>query len=254
MGRAGSFAQSSDSPRKTINGCEKVGECGMRNLGLDELIIRQLHRSKMEPCEGTTALGSIVFLQTGCQLQGLLSVIEGMSCFPDFSSLASVICLFANSSMESSVELFIKSPPLSVRRNTWTWLNIQLLTESLQAGFMPSVTQRKAKQNHTWIRLLQRRGGKREIWAAAMPELRPVFMGQCGWWCPRGCSSHGLTTALVPLYESPQRFFIVGPFIVGFLLEVHNLFRELFSSIIQHEPVQSCSSHWYSFMFHFSSE
>lgn len=176
MSRAGSFAQSSNSPRKTINGCEKVGECGMRNLGLDELIIRQLRGSKMEPCEGATALGSIVLLQTGCQLQGLLSVIEGMSCFPDFSSLASVICLFAKSSMELSVELFIRSPPLSVRRNTWTWLNIQLLTESLQAGFIPSVTQRKAKQNHAWIRLLQRRGGKREIWAAAMPELRPVFI------------------------------------------------------------------------------
>lgn len=176
MSRAGSFAQSSNSPRKTINGCEKVGECGMRNLGLDELIIRQLRGSKMEPCEGATALGSIVLLQTGCQLQGLLSVIEGMSCFPDFSSLASVICLFAKSSMELSVELFIRSPPLSVRWNTWTWLNIQLLTESLQAGFMPSVTQRKAKQNHAWIRLLQRRWGKREIWAAAMPELRPVFI------------------------------------------------------------------------------
>lgn len=77
-----------------MNGCEKVGECGMRNLDLDDLIIQQLHCSKMEPCEGATALGSIVLFHT---VAGLLSVIEGMSCFPDFSSLAPVICLFANS-------------------------------------------------------------------------------------------------------------------------------------------------------------
>lgn len=43
--RAGSFAQSSTSLEKTISGCEKVWECGMRNLGLAELIILQLHRS-----------------------------------------------------------------------------------------------------------------------------------------------------------------------------------------------------------------
>lgn len=49
---------------------EKVGECGRRNLDLDELIIQQLQRSRMEPCEGATALGSIVLFQTGCQLQG----------------------------------------------------------------------------------------------------------------------------------------------------------------------------------------
>lgn len=42
-----------------------MGECGMRNLDLDELITQQLRRSTMENCKGETALGSIVLFQTG---------------------------------------------------------------------------------------------------------------------------------------------------------------------------------------------
>lgn len=79
--RAGSFAQSSTSLEKTMNSCEKVGECGMRNLDLDELIIQQLHRSKMEPCKGATALGSVVLFQTGSQLQGSCLWLRGWAAF-----------------------------------------------------------------------------------------------------------------------------------------------------------------------------
>lgn len=77
-----------------MNSCEKVGRVWDEEFRCGWAVYptaAPLQNGTLRRCD---CIRINCFIPDRVSVAGLSSVIEGMSCFPDFSSLASVICLF----------------------------------------------------------------------------------------------------------------------------------------------------------------
>lgn len=211
-----------------MNSCEKVGRVWDEEFRCGWAVYptaAPLQNGTLRRCD---CIRINCFIPDRVSVAGLSSVIEGMSCFPDFSSLASVICLFDAFHQNPSfwpIETPEHDEIFRLSRQACRLVLCQPSRKAKQSKAKSNMNQTPASSREkTYEQGCTQGKDKGDIWGAVMPEFRPVFilsfllsslLGHCGWWCPRGCSSCRQIPAklfLVLLHNIPQRFFIVTSF------------------------------------------